>query len=75
MHRADLLSVLRSSPFRPFKMIMVDGKEFPVAHEDFMWVSPNGTVIYAEVDDRPWKMLNANLVSRVEFLEESTAGS
>ena len=70
VHRTDLLSTLRASPFRAFKMIMIDGRQYPVPHEDFAWVTPNGTIIYFESADKPWKMLNANLVARVEFLEE-----
>jgi hypothetical protein len=50
---------------------MIDGTEYPVPHEDFTWVTPNGTIIYADTTDRPWKMLDANLVARIEFLEEA----
>lgn len=74
MHRNDLLGLLHSSPFRPFKMVMVDGVEFPVPHEDFMHVTKDGTIIYDDSGARPWRMLNAKLVARVEFLEAEPAG-
>lgn len=72
MQRITLLSVLHAQPFRPFKLVMVDGKEYPVPHEDFAHVIKDGTIIYADTGDKPWKMLNANLVARVEFLAEVT---
>jgi hypothetical protein len=75
MHRTDLLSVLHASPFRPFKLIMIDGNEYPVPHEDFAHVIKTGTIIYADTGDRPWKMLNADLVARIEFLEEEARGN
>lgn len=71
MHRSSLLSVLHASPFRPFKFVMVDGTEYPVPHEDFAHVIKDGTIIYADTGYTPWKMLNANLVTRVEFLAEA----
>lgn len=74
MHRNDLLGVLHASPFRPFKLIMVDGNVFPVPHEDFVHVTKDGTIIYDDSGARPWKMLNASLVTRLEFLGEETAG-
>lgn len=43
MHRNDLLALLHAMPFRPFKMIMIDRKEFPVPHEDFAHVTKDGT--------------------------------
>lgn len=70
MHRAHLLSILQAIPFRPFKLVMVDGNAFPVSHEDFIHVLRNGTIIYDDSGEKPWRMLNANLVARIDFFEE-----
>lgn len=67
------MSLLHTSPFRPCKMVMVDGQVFPVPHEDFMQVTKNGTIIYADTGDKPWKLLNAGLVARIEFLDAQPA--
>ena len=74
MHRNDLLGLLHATPFRPFKLIMIDGHVFPVRHEDFAHVTKDGTIIYEDAGAGPWKMLSAALVARVEFLEEEPAG-
>lgn len=68
MHRNDIRSVLHRSPFQPFKFVMIDGREFPVPHEDYAQVTLNGTIIYADTGDKPWLMLNAGLVARIEYL-------
>ena len=75
MNRTDLISVLHSSPFRAFRMVMLDGKTFPVPHEDFMWVSRSGTIMYGDDGINPWKMLNAALVVRIEYTEEQPASA
>jgi len=45
-------ATIRQQPFRAFTIHMVDGRVFPVAHPDFVAVSPTGrTVIVFQPDD------------------------
>lgn len=69
----EILGVLRKAPFQPFKFVMIGGRKFPVPHEDHAQVTKNGTIIHSDTGERPWPMLNANLVARIEFLEQTAA--
>jgi hypothetical protein len=45
MHVDALRQVLHAQPFRSFAMRLVDGREFPVPHPDFVAVSPRTVVV------------------------------
>jgi hypothetical protein len=46
----DIKARLASTPFVPFVICTSDGKEYPVPHQDFAFVSPGGTRV--DVYDR-----------------------
>ena len=36
----------RASPFRPFRMIMRDGRDLPVERSSYLAISPNGRSLH-----------------------------
>lgn len=46
MNAEDLRRVHHATPFRPFTLVLADGREFPVPHPDFASISPRGTVVF-----------------------------
>jgi hypothetical protein len=50
--RADDIRKLRDAvPFRPFSLVLADGRAFPVPHPDFLSVAPKGTDISLWAED------------------------
>ena len=59
-------ATIRQQPFRAFTIDMVDGRVFPVAHPDFVAVSPTGrTAIVIQPDDS-YSIIDLLLMSELE---------
>jgi hypothetical protein len=57
---------LRSVPFEPFIIQLVNGRRFEVPHSDFATVSPKGTSVFVFRDNDAAIHLNAMLIESVE---------
>ena len=50
--RADDFRRLRDEvPFRPFRLVLADGRDFRVPHPDFLSISPKGTALSLWAED------------------------
>lgn len=62
----ELLRELNNAtPFKPFTIVLVDGKTYRVTNPDCLFVSPKGTVAY-ESAKGPFTFLNPLVISRIE---------
>lgn len=68
VHR--LKELVHAQPFRPFTILMVNGRSFHVPHEDFLLIGRSGNVIFD--DGEQIKNINATVVSEIH--ENATAG-
>jgi len=71
----ELREVLRTQPFRPFRLVMTDGKEYDVRHPDLMMVGRRSAMV--GLTGRPGRTFYERAVQvdllhviRVEPLEE-----
>ena len=51
MKAEDLRKVREAVPFRPFDIVLADGRAFPVPHPDFLSVAPRGTAVVLWAED------------------------
>jgi hypothetical protein len=56
-------ATLHLQPFRPFTIRMVDGRFFPVAHPDFVALSPSGRTVIVFQPDETYSVLDLLLMS------------
>ena len=55
-------------PFRPFSLVLADGRDFPVPHPDFLSVSPKGIAISLWAEDGSiGAYLDAGLIAEVRM--------
>jgi hypothetical protein len=40
-----------ANPFHAFRIVTSDGAEFLVPHRDFVWRSPQGTMVFVAIDN------------------------
>jgi hypothetical protein len=59
-------SILHQSPFRPFKIHMVDGRSFDVTHRDFVAISPQGRSVVVFQPDESFSVLDLMLMSELQ---------
>ena len=45
MKADDLRKVGEAVPFRPFDIVLADGRAFPIPHPDFLSISPKGRAL------------------------------
>jgi hypothetical protein len=58
-------SVAHRVPFRPFVLVMADGREYPVSHPDFVAISPSGREIIHYGPDDELHLLDARLIVEI----------
>jgi hypothetical protein len=77
MRPDDILYWLRASPFRPFRIVLVDGKTYDIRHPDFVRVMRSSVIVFEpspveEVYERG-HMLGLVVMSRIEPIETTAA--
>jgi hypothetical protein len=75
MAPADLLSYLRACPFRPFRIIMLDGTAYEIRHPDLVMVGLTSTVIgYPGPSDPSYylrfDLIDTRHVTRMEYIDQ-----
>ena len=71
----QLGTVYDAQPFRPFNLLMADGRSIPVQHRDFMMTVPRGrTIVVGEPDGR-LHILDLRMVTEVELMPVAKNGS
>jgi hypothetical protein len=73
MRPENLLYWLRAVPFRPFRLVLVDGKTYEVRHPDFVRLMRTSLVVFEpsaeeQVYERG-QMVGLGLISRIEPME------
>jgi hypothetical protein len=59
-------ATLHLQPFRPFTIRMADGRAFPVAHPDFVALSPSGRTVIVFQSDESYGVLDLPLMSELQ---------
>jgi hypothetical protein len=71
--KARIRELLRATPFQPFIIRMVDGKEYRIDHPDFVLAASSDTPqITIEEPDGSMHFLSALLVTSVERVSGAT---
>lgn len=70
----ELLSCLRATPFRPFRIHMASGESFDVRHPEMVRVGRNSIILFTFVSDQPelydqWETLSLVLMERISLLD------
>lgn len=73
MELARIKDTLRAEPFRPFSLRLVDGREFPVPHPEFLYVPPNmrRTVLVANISTGAMTIVDAVMIASITFSEDN----
>lgn len=58
-------ATLHLQPFQPFTIRMADGRAFPVAHPDFIALSPSGRTVIVFQPDESYSALDLLLMSEL----------
>lgn len=76
----ELREILRTQPFRPFRLVMTDGKAYEIPHPDLLWVGRRSAMV--GLTGRPGRTFYERAVHvdllhviRVEPLEEKRSSS
>lgn len=67
MTTEQLRAAQHSSPFRPFKIRMADGRTFAVPHPDFLSVAPVGRTVIVYQADGAASILDLLLMTELEW--------
>ncbi len=74
MRTESLHEVIHAEPFRPFRLILANGRDVPVPHPDWVWLR-NGTRTLVWMDElERVKILDIALILGVEMDEPTPAG-
>ena len=65
----QLRAAHKAMPFRPFIVHMADGRQFPVPHPDFLFMSPSGrtVIICDEGEGEDFSILDLLLTTEIEM--------
>ena len=58
---------MRNQPFKPFVVCLPSGKEVPVIHHDFAFLSPDGRTLFAYQKDNSFDMMDVFSIENVKF--------
>lgn len=78
MQRHELLEVLQSRPFQPFRIFVSDGATYVIRHPDLVWVSPTSALVGAPEGDRAgpaierFNIVDLGHITRLEQIEQTT---
>jgi hypothetical protein len=68
MKAEDIRKMQEAVPFRPFSLVLADGRAFPVPHPDFLSISPKGTALSLWAEDGSIEcILDTPLVAEIRF--------
>ena len=70
----EIRNVLRKQPFRPFTIHLVDGREFPIEHVDFLLISRSERSIVVEDIQGGYEIIDPMLVTSLS-VSQATAES
>jgi hypothetical protein len=56
-----------AQPFKPFALRLTDGAQVKVPHSDFIFLTQGGRTLIVNVDEENFRMIDAALVTAIEF--------
>jgi len=77
MFRQELIEVLTSQPFCPFRMYVSDGVSYVIRHPDLLWVSPTSALVGVPEGDQAgpaierFTIVDLERITRLEQLDVS----
>jgi len=66
MRTEQFRTTLHLQPFRPFTIRMADGRNFEVAHPDFVAQSPSGRTVIVFQPDDSYSVLDLPLMTELQ---------
>lgn len=74
----DILSYLRSEPFRPFQIRVAGGRTYEIRHPEMVRVGKNSLIVFTFVSDDPqiydrWETTSLLLIESLAHLESLPA--
>ncbi len=77
MHPADIQFWLKAEPFQPFRIIMVSGRTYDVAHPELVRVLRGSIVRFTPSGNDDFyaraEMIGLGLIDKIEAIEQPTA--
>ena len=67
----EIREALHRQPFRPFRIHLADGREFPVEHVDFLLISRTGRSFVVADLHGGYEIIDPLLVTSLSTLEEA----
>jgi hypothetical protein len=61
----QLRQALARQPFRPFTLVLADGRSFVISHPEFMAVAPNGREVTLYEEDSTQHFLDTILIAQL----------
>ena len=61
-----LRDLYEAQPFKPFSMILADGRSVPVVHPEWMTISPTGRIVTVFEPDDSLRIIDLILVTALE---------
>lgn len=67
MKAKDLRDILSARPFKPFNVVISDGRSFPVPHPDYLFFPPMSDTLIIAQSDGGVQIVGLNHVTRVDL--------
>jgi hypothetical protein len=61
----EIRTLMRSAPFRPFRVHLADGTDVLIHHHDYAWLEPSGTDFYVVDQDGLTHFINTEQVTKL----------
>ena len=66
MRISQLKTLLASSPFVPFSLVLPNGEKLRVPHSDFAWIHPGGRSVIVALKGDVVRIVNWQMVTGIE---------
>ena len=73
MHAEAIKELLRTAPFAPFQVHVVDGKSYRIDHPDFVWFTQGGRTMFVATGGEKFAILDTMLISRAETVDSTSS--
>lgn len=74
MHVHAIRQALHQQPFQPFRLVLVNGREFVIPHPDFVALTDRAVVVMNSVDDH-LSILEPGLILSLEGMTAPPTGN
>ena len=62
----EIRELVRAQPFQPFVIFTADGKELPVKHPDYCFITPGDYVVYVFQTESKRDVVAVHNITRIE---------